>query len=312
MIGTTLRDIRERITELASETGEYYLVCARYGDPPVPSSGLRFESRETARVAARMTERYRAALRRYDPRLPYYDVVVCQERPVGSGAGSRSGEHSRCRDAGATEWTLTDPIVTRTNRSDRTLVEFCHRVAATVFETLSARGHEAVESAVMDAYFEFAERCSSPDGLCLRLLECMAAEIATGLPPVDQARVLSAAADRLDADGDGFRTAGQTPVDGALSRLRALGIIERYRNRRTEDSGTAVRQVELTEYALARHADRLPLLPVVVELHRRGREWIPVSAAPIDRERGWSVEFAPVEEAIRSDARACSVAPEVS
>ncbi len=75
----TLVDIRDRIRELASESGEFALVCARYGDRPVPAAELRFDSRAVARAAARETERYRATLRRYDPQLPYYDVIVCQE-----------------------------------------------------------------------------------------------------------------------------------------------------------------------------------------------------------------------------------------
>ena len=79
MTRPTLVDIRDRIRALASEDGEFSLVCARYGDRPVPADGLRFDSRATARAAARETERYRAALRRYDPQLPYYDVIVRQE-----------------------------------------------------------------------------------------------------------------------------------------------------------------------------------------------------------------------------------------
>ena len=41
MIGTTLTEIRDHIESLASDDGEYYLVCARYGDRPVPASDLR-------------------------------------------------------------------------------------------------------------------------------------------------------------------------------------------------------------------------------------------------------------------------------
>lgn len=49
MNGTTLGDIRTHIEELASETGDYYLVCVRSGERPVPASGLRFESRARQR-----------------------------------------------------------------------------------------------------------------------------------------------------------------------------------------------------------------------------------------------------------------------
>lgn len=79
MTGTPLADGHERIELLASAEGEYYLACGRTGDRPVPATGLRFETRATARRAARQTERYRAVLRRYDPRVPYYDVIVGQE-----------------------------------------------------------------------------------------------------------------------------------------------------------------------------------------------------------------------------------------
>jgi hypothetical protein len=48
MIGTTLEDIRTHIEALASEDGSYYLICARYGDRPVPTAGLRFETQTTA------------------------------------------------------------------------------------------------------------------------------------------------------------------------------------------------------------------------------------------------------------------------
>ncbi|TKX53527.1 hypothetical protein EXE42_12095 [Halorubrum sp. SP3] len=96
MIGTTLLDIADHIESLASEDGEFSLVCARYGDRPVPAAGLRFDSRETARAAARATEQYRDALRRYDPELPFYDVVVRQgfveppSRPTGRDDGART------------------------------------------------------------------------------------------------------------------------------------------------------------------------------------------------------------------------------
>jgi hypothetical protein len=42
MVGTTLSDIRDHVKALATETGEYSIVCARYGDRSVPATGLRF------------------------------------------------------------------------------------------------------------------------------------------------------------------------------------------------------------------------------------------------------------------------------
>jgi hypothetical protein len=91
--GTSLADVRERIESLAGPDGEFYLRCGRTGDRPVPAAGLRFETRATARRAARATERYRAMLRRYDPRVPCYDVIVHQElvsagsTPIGPPEG---------------------------------------------------------------------------------------------------------------------------------------------------------------------------------------------------------------------------------
>ena len=78
MPDSTLADIRDRIEGLASADGRYYVTCARTGERPVPAAGHRFPSRATARAAARLAERYRATLRRYDPRTPSYDLIVCQ------------------------------------------------------------------------------------------------------------------------------------------------------------------------------------------------------------------------------------------
>lgn len=85
MIGPTLGDVRGHIEALASADGDYYLVCGRSGDRPVPAASLRFGSRPAARAAARATEQYRRALRRYDSRLPVYDVIVCQDAPDPAG-----------------------------------------------------------------------------------------------------------------------------------------------------------------------------------------------------------------------------------
>ncbi len=86
MTGEKLCPLRRRIEALASERGEYYLVCSRYGDRPVPADGCRFESRAVARRAARLTEEYRSALRQYDPALPQYDIVVRQTPEIGAEA----------------------------------------------------------------------------------------------------------------------------------------------------------------------------------------------------------------------------------
>lgn len=86
MTESALCRLRERIEALAIERGEFYLVCGRYGDRPVPAAGCRFESRSVAREAARLTEEYRAVLREYDPCLPKYDIVVSQTPGCGAAA----------------------------------------------------------------------------------------------------------------------------------------------------------------------------------------------------------------------------------
>lgn len=87
--------LRERIEALASDRGEYYLICGRYGDRPVPADACRFESRTAARRAARVTEEYRAALRNYDPALPQYDIVVSQTPGTGGMDSSPGADGSK-------------------------------------------------------------------------------------------------------------------------------------------------------------------------------------------------------------------------
>ena len=116
MVGPTLVDIREHVETLASDDGDYYIVCGRTGDRPVPAAGLRFDERGTARSAARATEQYRAALRRYDPKVPRYDVIVCQryERAEGRSdpESGRSGPRTPESDGTAGSQT-SDSISSR-------------------------------------------------------------------------------------------------------------------------------------------------------------------------------------------------------
>lgn len=88
MVATPLTDIRAHIESLASESGEYYLVCARTGEQPVPAAGCRFDSRKQARAGASATEQYRAMLRKYDGKVAHCDIIVCQgsrdDRAVGA------------------------------------------------------------------------------------------------------------------------------------------------------------------------------------------------------------------------------------
>lgn len=314
MIGTTLVAISDHIKALASETGEYSLACARYGDRPVPAAGLRFESRAAARAAARATEQYRDALRRYDPQVPYYDVIVRQEHAPGGGVvpdgvcdGSADGDAGSGRSAGdahdvrrfsateAADWSLSDPVVDRNPEPNpapgRDLVGFCHDAAAAVFEALSAGDHDAVESAVMDAYFALAEERSDPDDLCLRLLEAMASELRRGLDPTEQAAVLADAASRLPAAGDA------DPVAGAFERLAGAGVVG---SDAADAAGAAAAGgsvvVRVSEYALTPRDGRFPTLPVVLELCRHGGPSPPAAVRVAAADGGWRLRIEPAAD----------------
>lgn len=321
MIGPSLAELRTWIEDLASGTGDYYLVCARHGGRPVPAGSLRFEDRATARVAARATEQYRAALRRYDPRLPEYDVVVCQGAATAGGTGRDTDAASI---GNGDEWSLSEPVVgaampdptestgdpgvtddpmaadrpSAPGRSD--LVAFAHRLAAAVFETLSDRGYGAAESAVMDAYVELAGTVADRDDLCLRLLERMAAALDRQLTPAEQAAVLDGAATRLPpADGAGKadrvdeadRVDGaDRPVASALSLLAERGLLGSYTRSPWSvdlDDGTRSVVVRLSGYALAPRDGRLPVLPLVLELRRRRPDRAPAAVDVVDLEEGW-------------------------
>ena len=72
----SLCSLRRRVEALATPEGAFVVAGADAGVRPVPAAGLRFESLGAAREAARLAETYRRALRRYDSRLPRYDVVA--------------------------------------------------------------------------------------------------------------------------------------------------------------------------------------------------------------------------------------------
>ena len=270
MVGPTLVDIREHVETLASDDGDYYIVCGRTGDRPVPVAGLRFDERGTARSAARATEQYRSALRRYDPQVPYYDLIVCQ-RASRHTAPARSGDR--------TTDTLRDVLFRPAPDSDeperRTLVEFCHRIAGAVFETLSEEGHDDVESAAMAAYFELAETIDDPSELCLCLLESVATELDEHLRPASQSAILAGAATRLQPV-DETRDA----ITGTLSTLDVHGLIESYTRSPWSvalDGSTRSAVVRVDGYALSSYDGRLPVLPLTVELARHRPTRLPRS-----------------------------------
>lgn len=284
MVGTTLVEIREHVEALASDDGDYYLACARTGERPVPAVGMRFDGRAAARSAAQATEHYRAALRRYDPRLPCYDVIAREDvdpRSATHRATHRDGDGPPTRGSNAAE---------RESATDRrSLVEFCHRVAAAVFETLSDAGHDAVESAVMDAYFDLAETVGDPDDLCLRLLESVAAELGAHLDPAVQADVVADAAALLTP-----AEPTDEPVTATLADLRRLGLVGEYaRSPASVDlaAGTRTVVVDMSGYALSPRNGRLPVLPLVLDVRRRRPDWQPSVLRVVDVDDGWRVEF---------------------
>lgn len=285
MVGTTLVELRAHVEALASSGGAYYVACGRTGERPIPVAGKRFPDRATAARAARTTARYRRALRRYDPRLPYYDLIVCEATGPLTPADAPEGGSPN-----AGPWTLSAPVFDGPDdpgRSDR--IEFCHRVAAAVFETLSDGAYDGVETAVMDAYFDLAESVADPDDLCLCLLESMATEIDARLSPRRQAAVLADAAAGLVPAAP-----SSEPVASALTVLQRRGLVGTFscvpaavdRSR-----GTRSVAVTLSEYALSPHEGRLPVLPLAVELYRHRQAWSPtaIRVAHADREDEWRV-----------------------
>lgn len=293
MLGTMLRDLRAHIESLAVDDGTYTLVCGRRGEQPVPATGLWFPTRSVARQAARATTRYRTALRRYDPELPRYDLVVCQGHPSATTPASSS--------------TSAESPTPHAESAGSPLVTFCHRVAAAVFETLAAEGYSEVETAVMDAYLDHAERQPTADELCLRLLESMASVLADRLTPSEQAAVLSAAADRLPAvasDGPAADTVTDSTDDTAVTTvfeaLRTRGVVGAYRDSpwlQHRETGTRSIFVEISGYAFCPYSGLLPTLPVVIELYRSAADWQPVAVDVASIPAGWRFRVVPVGEA---------------
>jgi hypothetical protein len=248
MVGRTLTEIRDRLERLASDGGRYYVRCGRTGERPVPVDGLAFPDRETAVEAVRAAHAYRAALRRYDPRAPWYDFVVCERE--GEGAGSCPVDCGR-------EWAF--PRGGRRSNG-RALVAYCHDVAGAVFEALSVGEYGDLERTVMDAYLESAEETGDRDRLCLALLATMATEL-DDLSLDAQREVLERTTGFLPAV-----SASESPVADALAALRANAVVGEY-----AVEGSPPRHVAVDGYELPAVEGRLPTLPVTVEAARRAR-----------------------------------------
>jgi hypothetical protein len=298
MVGPTLVDIREHIEDLATDDGRYYVVCGRTGDRPVPAVGTRFPDRATARAAARATEQYRSALRRYDPQVPYYDLVVCEQLPVDATAASGDANAVPGDTTATPDDSTTDPprnrstesVTDRRGTDRRDLVEFCHRVAGAVFETLSEAGYDAVERAAMDAYFDLAETVGDHDELCLCLLGSMAVELDDRLTPAEQADVLADSAARLESPAD-----DADPLDATFLALDRRGVVESYDRlpAATDDTGSVA--VQVSGYALSARHGRLPVLPLSLELCRHCSGRPPRSVRVTAADDGWRFTFGRTE-----------------
>ncbi|WP_256290309.1 DUF7552 domain-containing protein [Halobellus inordinatus] len=79
MTEPSLTALRARTEALASDSGRYVVVCGRTGEQPIPVAGDRFVTREVAERAVRAAKKYRRTLRRYDDRLPYYDLIAVED-----------------------------------------------------------------------------------------------------------------------------------------------------------------------------------------------------------------------------------------
>lgn len=308
MVGTTLVEIRDHVAALATRDGEYLVRCGRTGERPVPVAGLRFDTRPTARNAARAAEQYRTALRRYDPQVPHYDLIVSQDAGSACTGPERGAAPSRAGSRPAT-WTLSDPVVTGSGPDPerRRLLEFCHGAAAAVFESLTEAGHDAVERAVMDAYFELAEATPDPDDLCLCLVESMARELDERLAPAEQAAVLASAADRLPP----VRTAAtDRPVSASLTHLEACGLLADYARSPWaldhEGVATAV-VVHLDGYALGPREGRLPVLPLTLDLSRRRLPRPPRSVQVGAVDGGWQLTVCVADAVDRTGLASASI-----
>jgi len=251
MVGRTLTEIRDRLRELASPEGGYLVRCGRTGERPVPVDDVRFPDRDSGVEAVRAAHAYRATLRRYDPRAPWYDLVVCEE-PVDERAG-----------AAGRDWTFPPAP----DRSDRARVAYCHDVAGAVFEALSASAHDDLERSVMDAYLAAAEETTDRDRLCLALLSTIAVEL-DALSPAATDDVLERATTHLPTVGS-----SDCPVRAALDYLRTRGVLEDYR---VVEGDAGPQRIVVRGYELPPTGDRLPTLPVTVEACRRA-----VGPAPV-------------------------------
>ncbi|MFB6087756.1 MAG: hypothetical protein ABEJ85_04480, partial [Haloarculaceae archaeon] len=78
-----VRRARERISALAAEDGTYTVACRETGVSPDPVTGVTFESYADAERARDAARAYREAMRRLDPALREYELVVSRTEERG-------------------------------------------------------------------------------------------------------------------------------------------------------------------------------------------------------------------------------------
>ena len=316
MFGGTLRDLRERIADRHEDDGRYYVNCARTGERPVPVAGSRFPTRETAVAAAELAAEYRAELRRYDPRLPHYDLVVSEAPGTDGPVASESPDSAASSDSATASASVT-PSNPATSPDSGSASDFCHDVSAAVFEALSELGETSVERAALEAYLHSAESVTDPDELCLVLLATMATEIDARLDPDRQGEVLRAAADRLATpSGPGTSPHGarsgldapaerSDPMTATLARLDRHWLVGDYAVSEAEARSGRSWTISVEEYAFDSVDGTVPTLPLAVELLRRlPDETIAVSDLRATGNSGWEC----VVSADAGNARALSLA----
>ncbi|MCO8266012.1 hypothetical protein NKF06_05295 [Haloferax sp. AB510] len=266
--GGTLRDVRAEIRSLARPDGDYAIVCGRTGSEPGAATGQRFPDRRTAGEAAELTREYRAALRRYDPNIPYDDPQVYEvsKGPPQSATAGSEDDYTRYS-------------------------AFCHDTAGALFEALSELGHREAETAAMETYLTLAEVVEDHDDFCLTLVWSLMSELDVRLSVAEQRAVVETAA------GLFCPKPTPNPVDATLGQLETVGFVEGYSVRPIPDTGADIaadrasetdaradartdartdgddssRTWELTfgDYALAERTGRIPTLPIAVSLLRR-------------------------------------------
>ncbi|MEY7849167.1 hypothetical protein AB7C87_08210 [Natrarchaeobius sp. A-rgal3] len=258
MVGTTLREIRSRIEQLTVDDGRYAVVCARSGEQPVPVVGERFATRGDAAKAAQATERYRDALRRYDPQLSFYDPIVT-ERQTGEATEAKTPRERRDSRSTNSETGVRD-------RRNESLMEFCHDVSGAVFESLSARDHGDVERTIMDTYLAAAETVADRDLLCLVLLETMATELERQLSVTERDELVREAARHLAP-----APPSSDPIVESLEYLSSLSLVAGFGSTRypIPETGEDAWIVYVHGYAVDSSGRTFPTLPFGVDLLRR-------------------------------------------